>query len=144
MSEVAYKWRMLMNSALLFFGVLGIAFSVDVGFVFAIVMICIVGSFSTFGESILLTYQSKFPPEVVRPDTVFLLFFSSFSLLLLGGGMVVGYGAGRSRGLFAVHFVQCGAEFSKSRDLYLSHSHSDYVYDGLRSDAQTRSDADSL
>ncbi len=34
-------------------------------FVFALLMIILVGAASSFGESILLTYQRNFPPEVV-------------------------------------------------------------------------------
>ena len=65
MDNVAYKWRMLMNSAFLLVGSVGIAFSIYVNFGFAIAMIVIVGIASSFGESILLTYQRNFPPEVV-------------------------------------------------------------------------------
>ncbi len=65
LSHVAYKWRMLMCCLLFVIGLVGIAFSVYVNFVFALVMIVFVGAASSFGESILLTYQRNFPPEVV-------------------------------------------------------------------------------
>lgn len=47
------------------FGLVGLAFSVYVSFVFALFMIVLIGAASSFGESILLTYQRNFPPEVV-------------------------------------------------------------------------------
>lgn len=65
MVNVPYKWRMLINTAFLLIGTVGIAFSVYVNFAFALVMIVLVGIASSFGESILLTYQRNFPPEVV-------------------------------------------------------------------------------
>jgi hypothetical protein len=57
--------KMLLCCLLFVIGLVGIAFSVYVSFVFALLMIVLVGAASSFGESILLTYQRKFPAEVV-------------------------------------------------------------------------------
>lgn len=65
MVGVAYKWRMLLCCLMFVIGLVGVAFSVYVNFVFALLMIVFVGAASSFGESILLTYQRNFPPEVV-------------------------------------------------------------------------------
>lgn len=56
---------MLLCCLLFVIGLVGLAFSVYVSFVFALLMIILVGAASSFGESILLTYQRNFPAEVV-------------------------------------------------------------------------------
>lgn len=56
---------MLLCCLLFVVGLVGLAFSVYVSFVFALFMIVLVGAASSFGESILLTYQRNFPAEVV-------------------------------------------------------------------------------
>lgn len=50
---------------MLVIGLLGVSVSVYVNFVFALLMIVIIGSSSSFGESVLLGYQRRYPAEMV-------------------------------------------------------------------------------
>ena len=56
---------MIAATVLLVTGLLGVSLSVYVNFVFALCMIVIVGSAASFGESVLLGYQRRYPAEMV-------------------------------------------------------------------------------